>query len=269
MTIFISHNHNDDLFVDKLRAALRQQGFQIWVDHHDVPVGTIWDHIVEQKLNEAQVLLLILSHSSVSSIKVRAEWYEFQEMGKRVIPIRIDDCRPPLLIRQLQQIDFSKSELFDEQLERLIRELPPVVTKQMEYTEDEIAIRELMSLAIRSNDIIQNQLQEQQIALVFPEIQKQHRVDLKSEKLIIGWHDKETDLKPDVDLTNFGAVTKGVSRQHAMLLKTSNDLMIIDLSSRNGTRINGLPLPIEKPMPLKNKSVLHLADLTMIVFMKE
>jgi pSer/pThr/pTyr-binding forkhead associated (FHA) protein len=139
----------------------------------------------------------------------------------------------------------------------------------MEFTEDEIAVRELLSLAIRSNSIMQKQLQEQQIAFVFPDIQKQCRIDLKAEKLIIGWHDRETDLKPDVDFTNFGAVSKGVSRQHAMLVKNSTELMIIDLSSRNGTRINGLPLQIEKPTPLKNKSVLHLADLTMIVFMKE
>ena len=269
MPVFISYDHNDNLFADRLRAALRLYGFQVWADHHDVPDGTIWNYIVEQKLGEPPVLLLVLSHHSFNSITIRAEWYEFQKMGKRVILIRIDDCLTPVLVRQLQQINFSRSESFDEQLELLINELPPVVTSVLDYTEYEIAVRELMSLANRSNEVMQKQLQARQIAFVFPELQKQCRIDLKGEKLIIGWHDRETNLKPDIDFANFGAFAKGVSRQHAMLVNIASELMIIDLSSRNGTRINGLQIPIEKPISLKNKAVLHFADLGMIVFYKK
>ncbi len=44
---------------------------------------------------------------------------------------------------------------------------------------------------------------------------------------------------PDLDLTALDALDLGVSRRHALLRPTTNNLYLIDLGSTNGTLING------------------------------
>lgn len=54
------------------------------------------------------------------------------------------------------------------------------------------------------------------------------------------------------DLTEFSAVQHGVSRQHCMLRRLNNRLVVSDLDSTNGTSLNGYPLP-----PLEDRLVAH------------
>ena len=191
------------------------------------------------------------------------------------IPITIEKCRPPLLIRHLQRIDFADATQFEDNLERLMRFLPapkiPRNTQEVDEVRASYYQMSTMRLWANQHDAkIQERLQENQIMLVFPEQQQTRMLSITKEKYLVGWFDKETNLKPDIDLSQYGAVQKGVSRQHAMLDFASPALpKIIDLSSRHGTRINGIPLPSEKAMPIKNKTILHLADLGMIVFVKQ
>lgn len=56
--------------------------------------------------------------------------------------------------------------------------------------------------------------------------------------VIVGRTDRETRLIPDVDLTPYGALDHGVSRQHAVILPTDEGLCLIDLDSSNGTALN-------------------------------
>lgn len=44
---------------------------------------------------------------------------------------------------------------------------------------------------------------------------------------------------PDVDLSTYEAYAQGVSRQHAIIRISDDQVIILDLNSSNGTRING------------------------------
>lgn len=58
-------------------------------------------------------------------------------------------------------------------------------------------------------------------------------------QFIIGRADASADFMPDVDLTDYGAQQKGVSRRHAKMTADNNRLTLCDLASANGTFING------------------------------
>jgi hypothetical protein len=60
MTIFISHSHKDDDFVDRLRSDLHKLGHHTWVDHHDIPAGKVWDEVVEVELVTSDAMILIV-----------------------------------------------------------------------------------------------------------------------------------------------------------------------------------------------------------------
>lgn len=61
-----------------------------------------------------------------------------------------------------------------------------------------------------------------------------------TETMMLGRSDAQTGVKPEVDLTPFDAFTKGVSRKHAMITVKNERLMIQDLHSTNGTRLNNV-----------------------------
>ncbi len=58
--------------------------------------------------------------------------------------------------------------------------------------------------------------------------------------MVIGRGDTSGGFAPEVDLTSFDAFTKGVSRKHALITVKDQRLMIRDLNSTNGTRLNNV-----------------------------
>lgn len=60
------------------------------------------------------------------------------------------------------------------------------------------------------------------------------------ETMTLGRGDVQTGVKPEVDLTPFDAFAKGVSRKHAIITVKDQRLMIQDLNSTNGTRLNNV-----------------------------
>lgn len=59
---------------------------------------------------------------------------------------------------------------------------------------------------------------------------------------IIGRMSQEDTTQPDIDLTSADAASAGVSRLHARISIRDTFMYIEDMSSTNGTRINGVEL---------------------------
>ena len=57
-------------------------------------------------------------------------------------------------------------------------------------------------------------------------------------RITLGRLDEERGLHPDIDLTRFGAVEKGVSAMHAVIDHDFESVQITDIGSTNGTYIN-------------------------------
>jgi hypothetical protein len=70
---------------------------------------------------------------------------------------------------------------------------------------------------------------------------------------------------PDLNLNPYGARDKGVSRVHAALRRDHARLLLIDLGSTNGTRLNGKPLPAHQPTQVENGDEIRLGKLVMTI----
>jgi hypothetical protein len=64
------------------------------------------------------------------------------------------------------------------------------------------------------------------------------------------------DFKPDIDLTPYGALELGISRRHAMLRPTKNNLLLADVGSSNGTFHNRERIRLGEPKALKNGDII-------------
>ncbi len=68
-------------------------------------------------------------------------------------------------------------------------------------------------------------------------------------------------IMPDIDLTSYRAYEYGVSRIHAVLKKSKDKVIIMDLGSSNGTYVNGDRLTPENEYPLSHGNIISLGKL--------
>ena len=68
--LFISYSRQCIGFVDDLAHKLQKQGFNLWMDYLNLVPGRPWAEQIEKGLQEADLLLLVVSPESASSHSV-------------------------------------------------------------------------------------------------------------------------------------------------------------------------------------------------------
>lgn len=81
------------------------------------------------------------------------------------------------------------------------------------------------------------------------------------EDVLVGRKDNQRGIYPDVDLGLDGGYDAGVSRRHAIIARQSGGYTIEDLSSANGTFVNGDRLGPETPTPIRHGDELKFGTL--------
>jgi pSer/pThr/pTyr-binding forkhead associated (FHA) protein len=106
------------------------------------------------------------------------------------------------------------------------------------------------------------------IRFVIPSSGREVRVPMQ-DQIRIGRADAQRDIHPELDLTGDSRHEAVISRLHAMVLNTAQGVAIMDLSSVNGTQVNGYRLPPHLPYALKNGDELKFGDLIVHVFFED
>jgi pSer/pThr/pTyr-binding forkhead associated (FHA) protein len=76
-------------------------------------------------------------------------------------------------------------------------------------------------------------------------------------------------MVPDIDLSAYDAYTEGVSRLHATLKVLQHGILITDLGSSNGTRINGQKIVPHIDYPINHGDVVALGKLKMQILINK
>lgn len=131
--VFISHKSKDAQWARRLAFDLRNRGIDTWLDIWDMPPGEPLTDAMERGIRESDVMLLLLSRSSVKSIETGkgglafevhiGEERSFSERNFRIIGILIESCKPPLKLRNRlgRWLDFRKKRDYEERLDELAR----------------------------------------------------------------------------------------------------------------------------------------------------
>lgn len=102
------------------------------------------------------------------------------------------------------------------------------------------------------------------LTLQFDDIQ--HEVTLAlTKELLFGRPDASTGLRPDLDLTPFNGLDRGVSRRHLRMTRFENEVVVEDLGSANGTFCNGQQLTPYRGHPIRDGDELRLGRLAIRV----
>ncbi len=106
----------------------------------------------------------------------------------------------------------------------------------------------------------QNELQ-----LTFRNTNESIVIDLNREVVVGRFHTEPNTPLPDIDLTPFGALEDGVSRQHLKFAREHDTMVVTDLGSSNSTYLNGQRLMPYEPRILRDNDELRLGRLVVRV----
>ena len=106
--IFISYSKKDSQFAHKLADDLNAAGHKIWIDR-SLQVGDDWEKTIEQELENAQEVIVILSKNSIASKWVQHEGSIAYGLKKTIFPVLLDTLPPddlPLWSAKFQYHNF-------------------------------------------------------------------------------------------------------------------------------------------------------------------
>ena len=145
MPIFISYSHENKEFVDKLAMQLVHRNVNIWLDRWELNIGDSIIDKVQEAVDGASALLVIMSKASISSEWCKRELSsgflrELEERRVVVMPVLLEDCGIPLFARGKLYADFRTN--FDDGLRTVVEGIAKVTSpflaraKEPEYHVD-------------------------------------------------------------------------------------------------------------------------------------
>jgi hypothetical protein len=112
--VFLSYAHQDLNRVKRIVAACEARGWTVFWDR-TIPAGKTWREVVGKALDEARCVVVVWSSASLKSHWVQEEADEGRERGI-LIPVLLEDVKPPMGFRNLQAISFSDTNALNEAL---------------------------------------------------------------------------------------------------------------------------------------------------------
>jgi hypothetical protein len=88
--VFVSYASQDVAVADAIVAALEKSGLKCWIAPRDVTPGALYADGIIRAINEAKVMVLVLSASSIASKHVGKEVERASSKGRPIITLKVD-----------------------------------------------------------------------------------------------------------------------------------------------------------------------------------
>lgn len=120
--IFISYSRREVGFVDDLADHLEKENFNVWLDYRSLVPGKPWEEQIYKGIMNSNVILLVVSKSSITSANVEVEWRRMlKEKDKRIILIIFEAMNLPNELEKYEWVDFRGN--YQRALKELERQL--------------------------------------------------------------------------------------------------------------------------------------------------
>ncbi len=131
MPVFISYSHADKDFVDLLATHLIKAKAHVWVDRWELHVGDSLISKIQQAIQKASALIVVLSNASVNSEWCKKELNvglvrELEEKRVIVLPLLLEKCEIPLFLREKMCADFRNN--FDDGIKQVLETIAKVTS---------------------------------------------------------------------------------------------------------------------------------------------
>ncbi len=117
--VFVSHSHHDNDYCREFVAALRERGYQVWYDEHNLGWGAL-RATIEKEMPQCQHFIAIFSPDAVASDWVNAEIDAALDLLKEGVMQTVTfvvarECVVPLLLRRWKRIEGDNNAIVPAQ----------------------------------------------------------------------------------------------------------------------------------------------------------
>jgi TolB-like protein len=128
----LSYSREDKVRVLDLAAKLRSAGVSLWIDQGSIDGAALWGESIVRALEDAKVLLLMVSPSAVGSHNVAKEVMLTSERKGHILPVHLEPTTIPASLKYplagIQHIEFYQGDP-DENLKAILRSLETLGVK--------------------------------------------------------------------------------------------------------------------------------------------
>jgi len=131
MPVFISYSRTDKDFVDLLAANLIKAKAHVWIDRWELHVGDSLISKIQEAIQEASALIVVLSNASVKSEWCKKELNaglvrELEEKRVIILPVLLEECEIPIFLREKMYADFRTN--FDDGIGQVLEAIARVTS---------------------------------------------------------------------------------------------------------------------------------------------
>ncbi len=120
--LFVSYSRKDSKTAQKLIAAFKEMGQEVWVDWESIPPAADWLEQIFRGIEGSDAFIFIVSPYSIKSDVCNVEIGRAALNNKRIIPVVIRDVEPEAtneIIRKLNWTFIRKGESFEDGLAKI------------------------------------------------------------------------------------------------------------------------------------------------------
>ena len=223
--VFLCHSSKDKGFVERLAFDLEKVNVGVWFDKWEIRVGDSLIDKISEGIELNDYLAIIISNNSIESEWVKREvnaalMHELEEKKVVVLPILIDDCKIPVLLKEKKYGDFRKS--YDEGFEEFLFSVSPENPLTIRRSKDFRTSQYLISGLSATDNNGTNTLNVAQLRKIYPYRKELQSFLGKEEKRLLFWSAvafrTANPSKPrfmDVTTPIWGLIDGSTPEQHA------------------------------------------------------
>lgn len=118
--VFLTYAHSDKKAIGQLYHRMGRNHLKVWLDEKELLPGQNWKHEIRQAILSSDIVLVCLSrrfnkqggyrHEELKIALEKAS--SLPERGIFIIPVRLEKCEVPELLRQWQYVNLFEADGF-------------------------------------------------------------------------------------------------------------------------------------------------------------
>lgn len=109
VSVFLSYSSADERVAGYISAELKAEGCRVWDYRDKTKPGDDWREKVEVAIDEASIVVVLISAASVKSEYTRDEWAYARLGKKRIVAIPLGSARVPMIVARFVWVVDSKN----------------------------------------------------------------------------------------------------------------------------------------------------------------
>jgi len=110
--VFLSYAHKDQHYRKRVHKALEKRGLSVWVDDRGIAPGVAWQEAIQEAIECACCIVVILSPDAKNSRYVNRELSYAGSQGKRIFPVLArgnSKTAVPFAVSEIQFVNIAKT----------------------------------------------------------------------------------------------------------------------------------------------------------------